>query len=81
MLDIFAAENQSLKFAAGEYMTIAFHSYGSGNVYTCSTKRTFDNFDISFSTMTNYAKPGFPENLPAGSFYGSNANMPCFDLH
>jgi hypothetical protein len=71
---------ENLSFAAGEYITIAFHSNGSTNVFYGSTGQF--NTDIMFSSFTNYAFSGFPATLTQTAIGSSNqVNRICFELY
>jgi hypothetical protein len=72
---------QSLSFAAGEYMTIAFHSNGTSNSYVASPVASALSVDISFNTTTNYVVAGFPNTITNTAINGANLNRPCFELY
>jgi hypothetical protein len=77
---IIVAVGQSLVFAAGEYMTIAFHSSGISNVYVSSPAST-NLVDISYTTTSNYVASGFPASVPQTSISTGNLSRPCFELY
>jgi hypothetical protein len=72
---------QSLSFAAGEYMTIAFHSAGTSNSYVGSPVASALSVDISFNTTASYVVGGFPTTLANTAINGANLNRPCFELY
>ena len=78
---ITAVTGQSLTFAAGEYMTIAFHSQGGTNVYSASPSLASVLTDIAYNTTTNYTSTGFPATLSNTSISSGNLLKPCFELY
>ena len=46
--------------ANGEYMTIAFHSQGSTNVYLTGPSTTAFWAELGYNSTANYAVAGFP---------------------
>ena len=77
---ITAIAGQSLTFAAGEYMTIAFHSSGSTAVYYQSTALAVGNSDLMYSSTANYVS-GFPTTLTQTSISAAIVNKVCFELY
>ena len=72
---------QSLTFANGEYMTIAFHSAGSTNLFLTGQGTTAFWTDLGFNTTQNYAIAGFPASLSPSSILGGIPQRPCFELY
>jgi hypothetical protein len=72
---------QSLTFAAGEYITIAFHSAGSSNVFYQSTPLLVGNREFLFSSIINYTISGFPSLLTETSVLGAPLSKICFELY
>jgi hypothetical protein len=73
---------QNLSFAAGEYITIAFHSQGTTSGFYASAP-LFDifNTDIMFTGINNYASDGFPATLTQSAIGAPLANKICFELY
>ena len=80
-LAITATVGQSLLFAAGDYMTIAFHSSGSTNVYVASPISTGGLVEISYNSAANYTTVGFPTTIAQATVSTVNNNRPCFELY
>ncbi len=79
---ITAVSAQNLSFDAGEYITIAFHSSGSTNVFYNSAPLSMgSNTDIMFSGISNYANSGFPAILTSTAILNSITNKICFELY
>jgi hypothetical protein len=71
---------QSLTFAAGEYITIAFHSAGSTSSYYQSSSSVV-NTEIMYNTAANYASSGFPASLTQTSISSTLTTRLCFELY
>jgi hypothetical protein len=79
---ITAVVGQTLSFAAGEYMTIAFHSNGGTNSYIASPASGTPFTELTYTTLANYvASPGFPATLGQASISSPNNQRPCFELY
>ena len=72
---------QSLTFANGDYMTIAFHSAGSTNLFLTGQSTTAFWTDLGYNTTQNYAIAGFPASLSPSSILGGIPQRPCFELY
>ena len=73
---------QSLSFASGDYMTIAFHSQGSTNIFLGSPVATSISVELAWNSIANYvASPGFPATLAYASVLGPFTVRPCFELY
>ena len=73
--------DQSLTFAAGEYITIAFHSSGTTSSYYQSTPLSVGNQEFLFSSIINYTISGFPSLLTETSVLGAPLSKICFELY
>ena len=78
---ITAVSGQNLTFANGEYMTIAFHSQGSTNVFLTGQTTTGTWVELGYNSSSNYAAAGFPATLTSTSVLGGIPNRPCFELY
>ena len=78
---ITAASGQNLTFANGEYMTIAFHSQGSTNVFLTGQVTTGTWVELGYNSTSNYAAAGFPSTLTSTSVLGAIPNRVCFELY
>ena len=78
---ITAVVGQNLSFASGEYMTIAFHSQGSTNVFLTGQVTTGTWVELGYNSTANYAAAGFPATLNSTSVLGAIPNRPCFELY
>jgi hypothetical protein len=79
---ITAVSGQNLSFAAGEYITIAFHSQGVTNVFYASAPlSTGINADIMFTSTANYANAGFPATIAQYAILSALQNKICFELY
>ena len=78
---ITAVSGQNLSFTSGEYMTIAFHSQGSTNVFIGSPNSGTNWTDLVWTSSANYASSGFPATLGSLSATGSTLSRPCFELY
>ena len=78
---ITAVNGQNLTFANGEYMTIAFHSQGSTNVFLTGQGTTATWVELGYNTTTNYAAAGFPATISPSSILGGIPQRPCFELY
>ena len=78
---ITAVSGQNLTFANGEYMTIAFHSQGSTNVFLTGQTTVATWVELGYNSTTNYAAAGFPATLTSTSVLGAIPNRPCFELY
>ena len=78
---ITAVSGQNLSFANGEYMTIAFHSQGSTNVFLGSPVATSISVELAWNSTANYASPGFPASLTSIAILGTFTLRPCFELY
>jgi hypothetical protein len=72
---------QNLSFIAGEFMTIAFHSSGSGNVYLGLAGSSHAAVDVAYSTTANYASAGFPLTLSQSHVSAAVGVQVCFELY
>jgi hypothetical protein len=71
---------QNLSFVAGEFMTIAFHSSGSGNYYLGCASSTHASADVAYSSVTNYALAGFPAALSQSHVSSAVGIQICLEL-
>jgi hypothetical protein len=78
---ITAVSGQNLTFSNGEYMTIAFHSQGSTNVFLTGQTTVATWVELGYNSNTNYAAAGFPATLTSTSVLGAIPNRPCFELY
>jgi hypothetical protein len=78
---ITAETGQNLNFSTGEYITIAFHSSGTTNVYYQNAPLSVGFTDIMYNSTANYASSGFPSTLTQSSILGSIVNKVCFELY
>jgi hypothetical protein len=72
---------QNLSFAAGEYITIAFHSQGSTNTFYASANYTAGNTQIAYQSTANYASTGFPLAPTSSHINSVLATKVCFELY
>ena len=72
---------QNLSFIAGEFMTIAFHSSGSGNYYLGLVNSTHGSTDVAYSSVSNYATAGFPATLSQSHVSSAVGIQICFELY
>jgi hypothetical protein len=77
---ITAVSGQNLNFAAGELMTIAFHSNGTTNSYLCSPV-VVANQDLAWSMNANYGSTAFPSVIGQSSIQAANTQRLCFELY
>jgi hypothetical protein len=80
-MPITAVSGQNLTFANGEYMTIAFHSQGSTNVYLTGPSTTAFWAELGYNSTANYAVAGFPATLAPNAALGGIPQRPCFELY
>jgi hypothetical protein len=78
---ITAVAGQNLTFSAGEYMTVAFHSQGSTNVFLGSAVCGVVLVELTWQSNTNYASAGFPATLNSTAILGGFTSRPCFELY
>ena len=78
---ISAVSGQSLSFASGEYMTVAFHSQGSTNAFIGSPAATSISVELAWISTANYASAGFPATLTSTAILGPMTARPCFELY
>jgi hypothetical protein len=79
---ITAQSGQNLSFAAGEFMTIAFHSNGSNNVFYASANTAATNTQHAYLSTANYANTGgFPASLTGSHVGTALATKLCFELY
>jgi hypothetical protein len=78
---ITAVSGQNLNFNSGEYITIAFHSQGSTNVFVASPVAVGISQELAWNSNTNYAAAGFPATLTSPSILGAIQIRPCFELY
>ncbi len=71
---------QSLTFAAGEYITIAFHSLGFTSSYYQSSP-SVANVELAYFGISNYVSSGFPSTLSQTSISGTLTTRLCFELY
>ncbi len=62
---------QILSFASGDYMTIAFHSQGSTNMFLGSPVATSISVELAWNSTANYASAGFPATLTSTAILGT----------
>ena len=67
-IPIVAVAGQNLSFVNGEYMTIAFHSSGTSNIYMGSPASGFLQVNLAFKTLTNFVSAGFPSSITISPF-------------
>ena len=77
---ITAVSGQNLNFAAGELMTIAFHSNGTTNSYLCSPV-VVANQDLAWAMNANYGSSAFPSVIGQASIQAANLQRLCFELY
>jgi hypothetical protein len=78
---ITAVAGQNLTFSAGEYMTVAFHSQGSTNVFLGSAVSGVVLVELTWQSNTNYASAGFPATLNSTAILSGFTARPCFELY
>jgi hypothetical protein len=77
---VVAAVGQNLNFTAGEYMTIAFHTSGSSNVFLGTATGTLF-VKLFYTTITNYHSTSFPATITQSAISVGFTQRPCFDLY
>ena len=77
---VVAVVGQNLNFTAGEYLTIAFHTSGSSNVFLGTPVGALF-VKLFYTTLTNYANTSFPASLTQSSISAGFTQRPCFDLY
>jgi hypothetical protein len=78
---ITAVSGQNLNFNSGEYITIAFHSQGSTNIFLGSPVATSISVELAWLSSSNYAAAGFPATLNSTAILGTFTLRPCFELY
>ena len=78
---ITAVSGGNLEFAAGEFMTIAFHTSGSTNSFFASPALGTANVDLAWATASSYTSSGFPATLGQGVIQAGNLTRLCFELY
>ena len=79
--NIIAVSGQNLSFASGEYMTIAFHSSGTTNIYYSSANIGTPTTDVAYTSITNYGTNSFPATLTSTSISASLSIRLCLELY
>jgi hypothetical protein len=77
---VVAVVGQNLNFTVGEYMTIAFHTSGSSNIFLGTPVGTLF-VKLFYTTIANYANSSFPAILTQTSISAGFTQRPCFDLY
>ena len=77
---IVAVLGQSLVFANGEYITIAFHTSGTNNTFVCSPLGVV-SAGLCYTTISNYATTTFPSTIANGAMSVIPSVRICFDLY
>jgi hypothetical protein len=73
---------QNLSFAAGEFITIGFHSTGSQNTFYASATTAATNTQHAYTSISNYANTsGFPASLTSSHISAVLANRVCFEFY
>lgn len=75
---ITAQVGQNLSFSAGEFITIAFHSAGSTNVYWASPT-TVTVQDLMYTTTA--ISVSFPATLITSNVLGTLTNRICIEFY
>jgi hypothetical protein len=79
-IPIVAAVGQNLNFSAGEYLTIAFHTSGSSNVFLGTPVGALF-VKLFYTTIANYSTSTFPATITNSSISAGFTQRPCFDLY
>ena len=77
---IVAVAGQNLNFDNGEYLTIAFHTSGSSNVFLGTPVGTLFA-KLFYTTIANYSTSSFPASLANTAMSSGFSQRPCFDLY